>query len=163
MEITRERLQTLLHYDPETGAFSWRRAQGSAAAGSKAGTPNNGYIRIRVDKQFVYAHKLAFIYMTGSAPVAQVDHINHDRADNRWVNLREATLAENNRNRPLRKTNTSGATGVTRNGKNWMAQVVFDHKHHYCGTFRDKATAQQAAEAKRAELHKNFAYREGRP
>jgi hypothetical protein len=46
----------------------------------------------------MYAHQLAFLYMTGSIPI-EIDHANGDRADNRWANLREATRKQNNGNR----------------------------------------------------------------
>lgn len=156
--LTQERLKELLHYDPETGAFVWKVNRGPLKAGAPAGTLNNGYIRIRVDKKLDYAHRLAWLYMTGESPEQHIDHRDGNRTNNKWVNLRLATLSENNRNVGLQRNNTSGAKGVTRNGKHgWMAQVVHNRQHHYLGTFRSVAEAATAALRARNALHGEFA------
>lgn len=45
------------------------------------------------------ASRLAWLYMTGEWPKYEMDHINHVKDDNRWVNLRDVTPAENCANR----------------------------------------------------------------
>jgi hypothetical protein len=50
--------------------------------------------------------------MTGRRPFGVIDHINHNRADNRWVNLRDISAEENAQNRLVHSNNTSGACGV---------------------------------------------------
>lgn len=92
-ELTAGRLKELLTYDPETGVFIWRGwRSGSAVAGSVAGSlHSDGYVCIKIGRCLYRAHRLAFLYMTGSRPIGQVDHINMNRADNRWCNLRETS------------------------------------------------------------------------
>ena len=99
--ITQEYLKSILSYDPETGLFTWLVQKGARAlVGSIAGTiRNNGYLKINIDKQLYYAHRLAHLYMTGEWPKNHIDHINGIKNDNHWCNLREATYSQNNKNR----------------------------------------------------------------
>ena len=122
MSVTQERVKELLDYDPATGAFTWKRRhelRGKASAwnarfaGKQAGNINKaiGYVLIELDGAPRYAHRLAFIYMTGSVP-AMIDHANGNRSDNSWANLRACTQTQNMFNTALRKNNTLGVKGV---------------------------------------------------
>ena len=122
MSITQERLKQLLDYDPQTGHFTWKPRpwlQGKATAwnkrfaGKRAGTLNKvlGYVMIDFDGAPRYAHRLAFIYMTGSVP-EMIDHANGNRSDNAWSNLRACTQSQNMYNAALRADNTTGVKGV---------------------------------------------------
>lgn len=150
--ITQERLQSLLHYDPETGLFTYLEDRKHKDAGEIAGAINtNGYVVIPLDGKLFYAHRLAFVYMTGSLPENHVDHINHVRTDNRWINLRAVTQAENNRNASIRKDNTSGYTGVSLSTRSqrWIAVCSIAGKRKQLGTFDTKEDAAKAvADAK---------------
>lgn len=98
MEQTR--LKELLHYDPNTGIFTWRvnRRGRFARKGSVAGTVDfNGYIAMGVDNRRYYAHRLAWLYVFGYYPPEDTDHINEIKTDNRIVNLRCASRSENMR------------------------------------------------------------------
>jgi hypothetical protein len=98
--LTQERLKELLHYNPDTGDFTWIVTKGGVLRGSVAGSKDNyGYLIIRVDVQRYKAHRLAFLYMENKFPLDQVDHINRIRDDNRWINLRNATGSENQQNK----------------------------------------------------------------
>jgi len=50
--------------------------------------------------------------MTGEWPKGEIDHIDLDRANNKWENLREATHSENSANRRVRSDNILGLKGV---------------------------------------------------
>ena len=58
----------------------------------------------------------------------EVDHINCDGLDNRRLNLRLATKAQNQHNQRLSCANTSGLKGVTWNkrGEKWQAQIMLN-------------------------------------
>ena len=75
-----------------------------------------------------------------------VDHINGLRSDNRRVNLRPCTNAENQRNRGVQKNNTSGYKGVfiQRKGEKWVASIQHIGKRICLGTFN---TSHEAAHA----------------
>lgn len=72
------------------------------------------------------------------------DHINRNKLDNRRVNLRSVTRGDNNRNSGLPKHNTSGIKGVVWTGRCWMAQISFDNRHFYIGSYPTKELAAAA-------------------
>lgn len=81
----------------------------------------------------------------------QLDHINHDKTDNRKCNLRIVSGSENCWNKGLRKSNTTGATGVyRRTGRNtWWAEIKAEGTRHFLGdfdSFDDAVAARKAAE-----------------
>jgi hypothetical protein len=91
-----QRLKEFLIYDPETGLFTKIRRNFKKPF---AGTPHPvGYIRITIDKRFYLAHRLAWFYVKGKWPEADIDHINGDKTDNRFANLREASRSLNRGN-----------------------------------------------------------------
>ena len=114
-EITQQELKRVLHYDPETGIFKWivnAGAKGRGRAGDVAGTNDQGYIKIIIAGKKYRAHRLAFLYMNGNFPKNAVDHIDGNRGNNKWTNLREATVTDNNRNMRLYRRNVTGLHGV---------------------------------------------------
>lgn len=157
--LTAERLREVLHYDSETGAFTWNialsnRAPVGTAAGSKS--RHTGYTSISVDGALFRAHRLAWLYMTGEWPERFVDHINGDRSDNRWCNLRAADGTLNQQNlRAARGDTHSGMLGVYRTDKKsspWRASINIDGKDKHLGNFATKEDAHRAyLDAKRAE------------
>lgn len=72
-----------------------------------------------------------------------VDHINRNKTDNRWANLRQATHRENMGNMGLRRANTSGFVGVVwdRTRGKWRAQIRLDGKKTNLGRFDDPIQA----------------------
>lgn len=171
-ELTQERLKELLHYDPETGVFTWRVSRGTRAAGSEAGcvTSNHEqkkharrpYVRkdIRVERKLYLAHRLAWLYMTGAWPPEQIDHIDGDALNNRFDNLRAVTHAQNHLNRPRNRNNTSGVIGVffDKNGycKPWRAQIDHNGKRWNKGfKTKEEAIAWRREAAARLGYHEN--------
>lgn len=146
-ELSVERLREQLHYDPETGEWTWLTRTHTRPAGRRAGkTLSHGYHVIRVDDRLYHAGRLAFLYMIGRFPNPEIDHINRNRADDRWTNLREATYRLNALNRGLLPNNTSGLTGVTWNkrGRKWVAQTSVGNRNVYLGRFDTKEEAHRA-------------------
>ena len=155
--ITQKELKRQVNYNPETGVFTRLIAESNNVsiddvAGKIFG---KGYVRVEIKGRAYLAHRLAFLYMTGKMPY-NTDHINHIRHDNRWVNLREVTPSENQRNASKRKDNTSGITGVLRIKKTGklQARIVINRKTKYLGTFDDFFEA--VCTRKSAEVRYNF-------
>jgi hypothetical protein len=124
--ITQEELKRVLHYEPETGVFTWLVSCGAAAAGSMAGHLHvSGYVYIKILRTKYKAHRLAHLYMTGKWPIHDIDHFNRVKDDNRWGNLRPATKSQNQSNVGLRLDNTSGLKGLSWNSGRqcWVVQV----------------------------------------
>jgi len=126
--LTQSRLKELLIYLPKQGLFVWRVSRGTVRAGSLAGTPHSeGYIQIQVDGDLYLAHRLAFLFMKGAMPI-EVDHENHVRNDNRWVNLWAACRLTNMQNTSMRADNSSGKTGVSwdKRRRAWQIRIQID-------------------------------------
>jgi len=143
--LSHAELKRLLHYDPSTGLFT-RLVQTTPAVkvGDIAGGLNaHGYIQISVLNVAFLAHRLAWFYMTGAWPVADIDHISGVRDDNRWCNLRTATRTENLRNTATRADNTSGHKGVGWSNKTnqWRAYIQINGKTKSLGHFDEKQDA----------------------
>ena len=148
--LTQERLKELFHYDPETGVFTRLVGQCGAPTGVLKNKPTKqGYLRIQVDKKRYPLHQLAWLYIYGRFPFRLMDHINHDKVDNRITNLREVTSQENQKNRSKPTTNKSGFIGVLKDKhkEKWRAQIVSNGKSIYLGTFKNKEDAIAAREA----------------
>lgn len=113
--ITHQRLLELLHYNPETGLFTWKQNRGGKIkSGDQAGCNNSGYIQITVDYEKYAAHRLAWFYVHGVWPIAEVDHRDLVGSNNAIENLREATTAQNgqNKRRRAKENRTSKWKGV---------------------------------------------------
>ncbi len=156
-QISQAELKQLLHYCPETGQFIWRHKRGRQAAGSVAGTPTFcSHISISINGKRHYAHRLAYLYMTGDWPPEQVDHINHDGKDNRWSNLRLVSYQDNRRNMPLYARNKSGVCGLIwdKQRERWRVYITVEQKRIELGRFDDKLSA--VAARKTAEQQHDF-------
>lgn len=158
--ISAERLQFLLHYDPDSGEFIWKqgspRAERGASAGTKRWCRTAYYIDMKLDGRHYKAHRLAWLYVHGHWPIHEIDHIDGDGTNNRIANLRDVTRQINMQNQRRAKGVTkSGLLGVTRDsaGYGWNAVIGVDGATRHIGFFKDKEEAHEAyVEAKR-RLH----------
>jgi len=144
-KLNQEMLKELLSYSSETGDFTWKVSRrGTKGIGSVAGSVDkvNAYTSININDTAYRAHRLAWLYVYGTWP-AEIDHISHNRADNRIANLREVDRQENLRNTSMMSNNTSGVNGVTWNKQHsiWRAQIRVSGKQKHLGSFKDKAEA----------------------
>jgi hypothetical protein len=103
-----------------------------------------GYVLVGVDGPQYLAHRLAWLYMTGAWPDAEVDHIDGNRANNAWSNLRLASRSQNIANSGLRVTNTTGFKGVFKARKKFNAKITVNYKSVNLGNFDTKEEASAA-------------------
>lgn len=141
--LTLSRLKERLHYDPETGIFtwlgSWRRGP---VDGRKAGHINAlGYLVIEIDDKPYLGQRLAWFYVHGKWPDGDLDHENRIRSDNKLLNLREATRAQNTANSGARNKLGIKGVRVTPSGR-FTASIGTKGKMRHLGTF---PTAKEAA------------------
>ena len=159
-----ELLRSLVNYDSETGALTWKpRADAKCGWNKKyAGKPafgldcgHQGYLAGKLGKHKLYAHRVIWAIMHGSWP-EYVDHIDRDKKNNRLVNLRAVSNQENSRNASANKANTSGIKGVCwhRGGQFWTARITVNYKSVHLGSFKDKDEAIRAR--RQAELKYGF-------
>lgn len=92
----------------------------------------------------------------------EIDHINHDRSDNRIENLRLVTGGENKKNQSIRKRNKSGFTGVGwhSKAKKWRAEIKSGGVYMYLGLYSSIGDAVNAR--KMAEIELGFHDNHGR-
>ena len=152
-KLTQERLKEMLHYDPDTGVFSWlKKPAKKIVVGSRAGIARHarGYRSVGLFGERHQEHRLAFLYMTGMWPDDGVDHINGIAGDNRMCNLRLCTHAENHQNRPA--TDTTG-TAWSACSRRWAARIKVQGVTIHIGMFDSRQEAHQAYLAAKARLH----------
>lgn len=133
---TASELRHIFNYDPKTGEL--------LQYGKRAGYITlTGYRLLSVKKQRIYAHRLIWCLVTGEWPTSEIDHINQDRSDNRWSNLRLATRQQNARNRKRNAKNRSGFKGVSFHNRvgRWRAVIELDSGHKHLGYFDDPKSA----------------------
>jgi hypothetical protein len=162
-DLTFEQVSELLEYDPVTGIFLWKpRPIGGSFntqyANKEAGhIMSKGHIFIWLHGKNYYAHRLAWLLVTGSWPINEVDHINGVKSDNSFVNLRESSRGQNEWNKPKNKKNTSGYKGVCKNDYGWQSQIrIGNGKRIYLGTFDTPEKAYEAYCAAAEKYHKEF-------
>lgn len=157
--ITAERLREVLHYSPETGVFTWLITQSNRKlAGSIAGGPaGRGYLRIAIDGQRYQSHRLAWLYMTGGHPVNDIDHLNGDKRDNRFSNLRDVNNVTNlhNQRKAHPHNKSSGMLGVSfhQGAGKYTAQIHHAGKKIHLGCFTSAEEAREAYLCAKRDLH----------
>lgn len=137
--LTQEKLKEILHYEPETGLWTWLVSNSNRVKiGSIAGNYNKviKYHQIRIFGKLYYGHILAWLYMTGVWPENEIDHKDTNPSNNKWLNLREATSSQQKWNAGKRKNNTSGYKGVhlDKNSGKYVAQIGLNYKVIYIGS-----------------------------
>lgn len=138
--LTQDLLQSLVHYDPETGVFTSLIKKPFVCIGQTLGKPNKkGYICFNVAGRGYRASRLAWFYMTNQWPIHHIDHKNRIKDDNRFSNLREANDHENGANCSVSKRNTSGHKGVMwyKRHNKWTASIRVNRKPLHLGYFTD--------------------------
>lgn len=151
-------LRQILAYDKHTGVLRWRerpsqpmfRYAGMVALGC---INSHGYSTGTIaGVGGVKAHRVIWKMMTGE-DVEMIDHINGNRSDNRWCNLRASDPVANARNLGISKNNTSGYNGVYwyPNYRKWMVSIRVDGKRKTLGYFakkKDAISARRSADEK---------------
>jgi hypothetical protein len=157
--ITQEYLKSILKYDPETGDFTRLISPTNTVnIGDIAGyVDRKGYVVIAINNIDYRAHRLAWLYMTGSWPLFVVDHINGVSIPNfnKWDNLRQLTNGDNNKHRvTMNKNNKSGYRGVTLHkcGK-YSAQISLNGKTKHLGLFQSAEDASMVYENARLKYY----------
>ena len=137
--LTKETLKEVLHYDSDTGLFTWKISRGRVKVGDIAGSLyKTGYRFVKINGYQYLEHRLCFLYMEGAWPTGIVDHINRIKRDNRWTNLRHSTHKDNSLNRGKRRNVLP------------MSQKECRKRYHYCeetGVFTHKMSSHKGKRA----------------
>lgn len=154
--LSLQQASRLLAYDAQTGLFTSKVARGPLKRGQSVGTVGKaGYLQIQVFGVLFYAHRLAHLLMTGEMPTGQIDHIDGDRLNNRWSNLRDASALINAQNkRRARSDSKSGLLGASKHSDGrWQARIKADGRYRHLGLFDTKEEAHQAYVLAKRQLH----------
>ena len=164
-EMSVEQLRKIIRLDAKTGKLYWlprkrKNMFNSRFAGKEALASLNdtGYKRGIVYGMPLFAHRVVWAIYHGEWPKNEIDHKNHNRADNRIANLRDVTTRENFKNQSLYKTNKTGTHGVYFNKarNKWTASIAAGKERKYLGSF----DSLDAAVSARKEAEKSLGYHE---
>lgn len=157
--LTQEIVRKYFSYDPKTGDLnrigyddSWGNFH---ICNRKINGKSSGYIVVRFKNKCYKAHRLIFMYMLGYIP-EYIDHINGNRSDNSWKNLRGVTLEENLLNKRTYKNNSSGQSGIhwEANMGKYRVRIQKNGKRDCLGFFDDLEEA--ISVRKKAEIDYGF-------
>ena len=134
--LTQDLLKEFVKYDPDTGFFfiflNKQTRDNTRPLGSVVGhMSGDGYVHFSFFGKKRKAHRMAWLYMTGSMPNGIIDHIDGDKTNNKFSNLRDVTTTQNSANMHKICSRT-GFRGVYENIKkgvvvSYVAQ--YDKKH----------------------------------
>jgi hypothetical protein len=154
--LTQQRLKEVLDYSPETGSFIRKIKQSGVRQGAISGSlSTDGYLITSIDQKPYKCHRLAWLYMTGKWPIGYIDHINGNRSDNRFANLRDVPPSENvhNQRKAQLRNQSTGVLGTFVNGSGFAARIAHNNTKIYLGTFRTLEEASAAYVAAKRLLH----------
>lgn len=135
------------YFEYRDGLLIWKvRAASKIKPGDVVGSIDKvtGYVIAGVRRKRYKAHRIIWELFNGPIPEGmEIDHADHNRANNRIDNLRLVTRADNNRNASKNKRNTSGFTGVLwcKASQKWQARIQINCKPKHLGLFTNKNSA----------------------
>lgn len=162
-----ELIRSRLSYSPDTGLLTWKSKPGDARETRRWNTryagkvaqarDEDGYSKITImtgKKNNIFkGHRICWLLHYGEWPMAEIDHVNHVRDDNRIDNIRLSDRSEQNMNRSLPANNKSGFIGVTwlKSKKKWRAIAGYKRKYYFLGYFVNPEDAAAVVQAFRRE------------
>lgn len=116
----------------------------------------DGYVCTRVLNKTLFLHRLIILPSDGM----EIDHIDHNKFDNRKKNLRIVTHYQNCLNKGKYRSNTSGNTGVyLRKDRNiWKSYITVNKKRIHLGYFEDKEDAIKARKEAEEKYFGEYSY-----
>lgn len=138
-----EYVRTHFHYDSTTGKITRDDRKNSNGSIDK-----DGYLILKIKKNQFKAHRIAWFLYYGVMPTMELDHINHDRLDNRICNLREVSRADNNRNERWKENAVTGVRGVHYDSK--TKGLLARYTTRICGKAYRFRTLEEAVEFRKS-------------
>ena len=153
--ITQELLYNLFDY--KNGQLFWKiKPSYRIHKNTIAGTWNNGYCFVSINKKKYLVHRFIFMMHNGYLPNF-IDHIDGNPSNNLIDNLRPATKSENACNRKLSIINKSGIKNVNWKKNKWCVQIQINKQKKHIGYFKDLDLAELVASEARDKYHGQFA------
>ncbi|TQN59604.1 HNH endonuclease [Agrobacterium tumefaciens] len=176
-EITQALVRDIFNYDAETGKLFYRDRTSpwslnpaiapsvkSRWLGKECGVLVKGYLCVNILGKRYSAHRIIWLWVHGTLPDKDIDHINGDRSDNRIENLRCVDGAENQKNMGIRKDNSTGFHGVRylKQRNNYRTEITINGKPYFIGEYDELGVAVEVRKAveKFVGFHPNHGGRE---
>jgi hypothetical protein len=129
---------------------------GRKSAGEIAGSMNStGYWQLKFKGRMYLAHRIVYFIEKGSWPVGDIDHINGDKTDNRFENLRDVTRGENKRSYVTKspgKTSKFRGVYLPSGRTKWVSRIEFKGVNKVIGYYDTEEEAALAYNARASEL-----------
>lgn len=160
--LTKEFIDTMFNFDVSTGIITYKHDGNNqyAKRGREAGwIENTGYRRIKIGKHRYMAHLLVWCHVTGTYPAdCEIDHINLNKLDNRFCNLRSVTKSQNCMNRRRRVDNRTNYKGVTfdKSSGKYLARISVNGDRKRIGYYDTPEAAWFAYVAESEKLHGEY-------
>lgn len=141
-----------LSYDAESGIFTWILPTSQRVEkGSQAGSLRNGYIGINIHGERFQAHRLAVAFIEGYLiGDVEIDHIDRNRTNNAYDNLRKGSRTDNMHNLGVRVNNKTGYRGIHLHKGKFDASITVNSRKLHIGrydTFDEALRARKNAES----------------
>ncbi len=167
-------LYECFNYDSETGVLSWKYKRPLHHFKNKTGQNiwegrfsnanidcigEDGYLRVYIYKSLFRVHRIIWKMVTGEDAIGyEIDHIDNNKLNNVFNNLRLVTTAENQQNVKLKITNMSGIKGIDwhKQKQMWRARVCINYNRVLVGHYHDIIDAEKAIVAARENLHTHY-------
>lgn len=164
-DLTFERANECLEYDPLTGLFRWKNRPWL----NPDWFPGNYQVKddryehftIQIDARQYPASRVAYLLMEGCWPIHEIDHKDRNSLNNIYKNLRPATHTYNMFNKGVRCDNKLGIKGVRqkRNGR-YEARITIDKRDRGLGTYDTIGEASRRYDEIAKEIHGEFFYKD---
>lgn len=157
MNHTPAELRDHLRYDPETGELWWKRPWKRRVLTKRAGNydaEGNRWSIFLFGKRYLQ-HRVIWAIVTGAWPINTIDHKDGDSSNNKWENLREATLSEQQQNTKVRKDSKWGRNVSYDKSCNCFRVTVEVNGVRQTERHASYGDALKRAEELREELHPN--------
>lgn len=166
--ITQEKAKILFEYDEGTGVLTRKPLPATSKTNKMYNTrfagktptskDSKGYLTVRAEGKTYRVARLIYLWMEGYFP-DQVDHIDRDRTNNSWANLRAVDNQQNSwyRGKYNRGNTTSTYQGVSlhRKTNKWRAQISINEDKQHLGLFKTEQEAYETYKLKFLELTGN--------
>ena len=151
--LTQGRLKELLHYDVETGRWTWLQSYHKRRLGADAGSIyESGYRYLTIEGKAYRSARLAWFYVHGGWPVGVMDHLNGDRDDDRLANLRVVSVRENTQNKRIHREGRLYGCSFHKPLQKWKAAIQVDKVVKHLGYFATEREAHECYLAAVASL-----------
>lgn len=148
---SQQELNERFSYNEETGVLTFKNHNYKSYEGKVVGYKQaNGYVVVNYKGKKYRAHRVIWMMMTGEDPKElTIDHIDGDKSNNTWSNLRIATDSQQQHNKRYR--------GYRKTPWGYTVRILINGERVTLGTFKTEHEAQSAYQVKCKEVRGDFA------